>query len=300
MEYNNIVAYLEIVRTRNLTKAAGNLYLPQSTVSNRLKALEEELGHTLVVRSRGRRSIQLTEFGEAFVPVAERWKALIKETSVLNERTFVTLRIATVQSVFDEILESFIYDFYQENPDIKISTRVCDSSYVCDLIEHREIDFGFSSYESYQSDIKSECILKQNLCIVQCPDPEDDCEALNLQKLDCSKEVRVTGGYMKTLEAWRDKYLQDTDLCHLEFNDAAQAERFLAQPGYWMLCSIPVARHICSQLPLKSFQLEDPPNPLPVYLLKRHDMISENGYLQKFEEGLRDRMQKMEGSQIRR
>ena len=291
MEYNNIVAYLEIVQTRNLTKAANNLFLPQSTVSNRLKALEQEIGHALVLRARGKRMVQLTEYGEAFAVIAERWKAVIEETNTLNERSFVTLHIATVQSIYDELLANLIYDFYQENPSIKISVRVCDSSVVCSLIEHHEIDFGFSSYEPYQQNIHSELLLRQEFCIVLSSMPEETVpEKLDLKTLDCSKEIRITGGYLKTLESWKEKYLSAPDLCHLEFNDAVQAAKFLSLPGYWMLCSEAVANNICAILPVKKFTLSNPPRALPVYLLKRNRSRLENMYLHKFEDALRKRL----------
>ena len=44
MNYKDIEVFLELVRCRNITKAAENLYLSQSAVSNRLKSLEDELG----------------------------------------------------------------------------------------------------------------------------------------------------------------------------------------------------------------------------------------------------------------
>ncbi|MBR4393905.1 MAG: LysR family transcriptional regulator, partial [Oscillospiraceae bacterium] len=37
MNYADIETFLELVRTRNLTKAAEHLFLSQSTVSNRLR-----------------------------------------------------------------------------------------------------------------------------------------------------------------------------------------------------------------------------------------------------------------------
>ena len=43
MNYKDIEVFLELVRCRNITKAAENLYLSQSAVSNRLKSLEDEL-----------------------------------------------------------------------------------------------------------------------------------------------------------------------------------------------------------------------------------------------------------------
>ena len=64
MNYSDIETYLELVRTRNITKASEHLYVSQSTVSNRLKNLENELGFALVIRGKGRQAIELTQKGE--------------------------------------------------------------------------------------------------------------------------------------------------------------------------------------------------------------------------------------------
>ena len=42
MDHKDITIFLELVRCRNISKTAENLYLSQSAVSSRLKALEEE------------------------------------------------------------------------------------------------------------------------------------------------------------------------------------------------------------------------------------------------------------------
>ena len=95
MDHRDIETFLELVRTRNITKTAENLYLSQSTVSNRLKNLEDELGCQLIFRAKGHRIIQLTRQGEEFVPVAERWRNLFEETELLKSRSLSTLQIAS-------------------------------------------------------------------------------------------------------------------------------------------------------------------------------------------------------------
>jgi len=50
MRLDQINVFLEIVRIRNLTKAAENLHMSQSSVSQQLKLLEQELGVQLIMR----------------------------------------------------------------------------------------------------------------------------------------------------------------------------------------------------------------------------------------------------------
>ena len=100
MNIQNITAFLAIVHTGTISKAAQELYLTQSAVSHRLKALEDEINARLIVRCQGRQGIQLTAQGEEFIPIAERWLSLLQDTrrlSVKNDRRY--LSIASVDSL---------------------------------------------------------------------------------------------------------------------------------------------------------------------------------------------------------
>ena len=72
MKQAEIETFLMIVKTKNITKTAENLFLSQPTVSHRLKCLEEELNVKLLTRKKGYKQIELTAQGEEFVPIAER------------------------------------------------------------------------------------------------------------------------------------------------------------------------------------------------------------------------------------
>ena len=53
MYFSGIEAFLAIVRTESINKAAESLHLSQATVSYRLKTLEQEMGGLLVERRKG-------------------------------------------------------------------------------------------------------------------------------------------------------------------------------------------------------------------------------------------------------
>ena len=66
MYFPGIEAFLAIVKTENLTKAAEALHLSQATISYRLKTLEQDMGGLLVERNKGESKISLTPKGENF------------------------------------------------------------------------------------------------------------------------------------------------------------------------------------------------------------------------------------------
>ena len=62
MDIDALKTFIEVNRTRHFGQAARNLYVSQSTVSARIKLLEEQVGLPLFVRQRN--NIQLTAAGE--------------------------------------------------------------------------------------------------------------------------------------------------------------------------------------------------------------------------------------------
>lgn len=70
MDLKKMEAFSVLVRTRNFTRAAEELFLAQSTLSAQIKALESELQVTLLERST--RELALTADGEQFLRFCER------------------------------------------------------------------------------------------------------------------------------------------------------------------------------------------------------------------------------------
>lgn len=63
-----IEAFLTVQSIGSVTKAAELLYISQSSLSTRLRTLEQELGCSLFVRGKGARAMMLTPEGERFCP----------------------------------------------------------------------------------------------------------------------------------------------------------------------------------------------------------------------------------------
>lgn len=99
MDFIELETFLAAAETLNLTKAAETLFVSQSTVTHRLKKLEEELQYKLFFRQKGKRSVILTLRGEEFMSIAKRWIALYQEMELLKHNVSKSLSIASVDSV---------------------------------------------------------------------------------------------------------------------------------------------------------------------------------------------------------
>lgn len=277
MQYKDIEIFLELVRTRNITKAAEQMYISQSTVSNRLKSLEAELGYQLVVRSKGHRTVQFTYRGDEFIPIAERWKNLYEETELLKKKSLFTMRIATNESTYYEILNPFLIAFMRKHPSIKQSIKICDSEQIYRLAETNLIDYGFASYESSRNNVLSECINTQNYCIIRYSETPVSGMKIHPRELDPAQEFCFTGGHFSSYTAWHEKWFGVQQYaCHIELNSCRAAVPYLKEFGYWAMCPKSSAEFLLQDISLQIYQLEDPPEGIKIYLLKRNDSCINN------------------------
>ncbi|MFQ9679487.1 MAG: LysR family transcriptional regulator [Ruthenibacterium lactatiformans] len=65
MNQSYFEVFLAVVECKSVSRAAEKLFLSQSTVSHRLKMLENEIGCLLFERAQGQRECVLTAKGEA-------------------------------------------------------------------------------------------------------------------------------------------------------------------------------------------------------------------------------------------
>ncbi len=268
MDQKDIMIFLELVRCRNISKTAENLYLSQSAVSSRLKALEEEMGCQLVLRSKGQRSVDLTRQGEEFISVAERWKLLFEETEAVKDRTLSMIRIATNGSTYDRLLDGFLRQYTERHPNKKIQVKVCDSKDTYDLVSKDLADFGFASYESQRGGVTVRCIDRQPLCIVRRSESPKPPYHICPGELDPEREVRFIGGDFNDMILWRKKWFGSDNQCHVQINTVSGVRSFLQHGDYWALIPVSSAYEMAQLMPLQIYTLEEQPEPWCVYLLR--------------------------------
>jgi len=80
LDLQQVESFRMVALTHNFTRAAAELGYSQSSVTLHIKALERELGASLLERHRFSKTVQLTEVGRRTLDYAERLLALANET----------------------------------------------------------------------------------------------------------------------------------------------------------------------------------------------------------------------------
>jgi DNA-binding transcriptional LysR family regulator len=123
-----MVIFSRVVELGAFSKAARELGLTSSSVSQHISALEAILGTTLLHRTT--RKLSLTEAGQGFYAHCARIVALANEardvTESLHTELVGELRIAASSFMAPEYLVPALDDFIRNHPQLRISIDVCD------------------------------------------------------------------------------------------------------------------------------------------------------------------------------
>jgi DNA-binding transcriptional LysR family regulator len=119
---DGVEAFLSVARFRNFRRAAAELGVTPSAMSQSIRALEARLGASLFVRTT--RSVGLTEAGERFLsrakPAFDELVAASEAARGLGERPTGLLRLSVPGAVIPLILEPVIASFCRTYPEVEV------------------------------------------------------------------------------------------------------------------------------------------------------------------------------------
>lgn len=122
MLVDNVRIFVELARSKTFTEAARKLGMPKSTVSTRIRLLEDELATDLFKRTT--RKVTLTEAGQRYFDVTERLLVELEAASetVRNstEALTGTLRITAGVDAGAGIVGDIVAQFAIENPQLDV------------------------------------------------------------------------------------------------------------------------------------------------------------------------------------
>jgi DNA-binding transcriptional LysR family regulator len=130
---DGVQAFLSVAHHRSFRRAAVELGVTPSAVSQAVRALEARIGAALFIRTT--RSVGLTEAGARFLsrakPAFEELVAASDAARDLGQRPTGLLRLAVPRAVVPLILEPVIASFHQAYPEIQV--EIAASAELVDL-----------------------------------------------------------------------------------------------------------------------------------------------------------------------
>ena len=119
---NDLSAFLAVARERSFTRAAAQLGVSQSALSQTVRGLEARLGLRLLTRTT--RSVAPTDAGERLLrtlgPRFEEVEAELAALSELREKLAGTIRITATENAADAVLWPALERLLPDYPDIRV------------------------------------------------------------------------------------------------------------------------------------------------------------------------------------
>jgi len=171
LDIESVRIFVSLLETGSFSRTADLLYLSQSTVSQRLRQLEDELGVALVVR--GGRSLALTPAGEVFYPRArdlvEALERGREELTTFVGRIEGTVRVWASQTAGGYILPPAVCAFAAAHPHVSVRLHIANSSEVERALLEGEADFGVIESPSASGHLVAQAWLEDPLVFVCAP-----------------------------------------------------------------------------------------------------------------------------------
>jgi DNA-binding transcriptional LysR family regulator len=150
LSLRQLLSFRAVAEEGSFHGAADRLEYTQSAISQHVMALEASLGVRLFERSRGRRTIALTEAGALLlrhvVSITDRLQAARADLMAYAAGETGTLRVGVYQSVGTRILPAIIARFSRAWPNVEVRlTEASSDEGLLDLIEPGILDLSFGA-----------------------------------------------------------------------------------------------------------------------------------------------------------
>lgn len=149
---------LTIAKKKNMTRAAEELYVSQSSLSQYLTKLEQEIGNPLFFRTKG--ELTLTPAGKLYVEAAEKvieiQKQLYKDISGLENRGEIKVGVTSQFGL--RMLSEIIPPYKQEYPFVSIEISETSLPALTDSLLHGSLDLGIMAANTL-APFESQCVV---------------------------------------------------------------------------------------------------------------------------------------------
>jgi len=170
MDLDRARTFLEIAHSGSFMKAAERLHVTQTTVSARIRTLEDELGQKLFLRNRT--GAKLTPAGVAFERFARMfvqvWEQAKQQLSLPPERTGI-LTLGAEPSLWDPILVDWMVAIRQRDPRLVVRARVATPALLMDDLRNGLLDVALLYAPTLEPGLKVQLLIEDELVLVRSP-----------------------------------------------------------------------------------------------------------------------------------
>ena len=278
MNYTDIHTFLTIASSSSLSKAAESLFVSQPALSHRLSALEEELGTELIIRRKGARTLELTDAGQRFIPIAQKWEQLWIETGKIKfEQPSTQLRIVNVDSLNFYFMPQVIESFLKENPKCSLHINTMQSNLSYKSLENKEADLGLITNPHFFKKVQTIPLFEEQLVFVCHKDARYQ-DGLLPSQLNSTDEIYIP--WSNTFLMWHDYWFGNDPEVKVMLDNMALLRQLLDLKDSWAIMPATLARKLAEEENCRIVSLENGPEYRSCYAIMNdqrtaHPLVTE-------------------------
>jgi DNA-binding transcriptional LysR family regulator len=167
VELTDLMTFSAVARNGGITRAADELNTVQSNVTQRVKALEAEIGATLFERhSRG---MTLTGAGRRLLPYAQRMAALSREAMLAardDGEPKGPLAIGSMETTAAVRLPALLAEFHRRFPAVRLTLKTSTTADLVAAVLDGALDGAFVAGPIEHADLTSTLAFREELVLV--------------------------------------------------------------------------------------------------------------------------------------
>ncbi|MFS0823133.1 LysR substrate-binding domain-containing protein [Bacillus sp. 1P02SD] len=171
MNLEQIQYIIEVAEVGTISKAAENLHVSHSAISQAIASLESELG--IVIFERSRSGSKSTEQGKTALKLSYEIMNKVMELKDLgqkSERLSGELKITAATIYFSTFLPEVLYTFKKEFPQVQITIQENETHEIIKSVKNNQFDIGLilgnnQTFKAMDSRITSHILLQSKLMV---------------------------------------------------------------------------------------------------------------------------------------
>jgi len=296
MSLEEIEAFLCIAQTGSISAASETMFLTQPALSRRIKSLEEELGYTLFLRSKGLRRIELTPEGQAFIHVAERWKDLWNETrNIITISPANTLRVDSIDSITTTLLTDVYRSFLSQNPGKNLQYRTTHSLSAYNAVADASTDMAFVTFTRHSSLVDTLALFSEPMVLVSATDYGNG-SPVDPASLSVANEIYKK--WHPGFEPWHQFWFGEGVRPRLTVDHITLMCSLLSDPGTFCIMPLTTALWAAKDSDLLIQPLQSAPPERTVYCLTNHHLTELPPLARQFLDIFIEELRQIEGLHV--
>ncbi|WP_433959223.1 LysR family transcriptional regulator [Cytobacillus horneckiae] len=185
MELRHLITLKTIVEKGGFKKAAEHLGYAQSSVTNHIKELEEEVGKPLFDRLG--KKVLLTHYGEHFLPYAVKIIDLYSQALNTNDEPTGELTIGISESLTIRRIPSILLEYKKLYPKVNLSLKSIDNYNVASSLQNGDIDLALILEKDDWTSPELQCEkLKREKMVLISPPEQENTKTILYTERSCS------------------------------------------------------------------------------------------------------------------